>query len=45
MSTAFTQLSMRFAERKGLLAAVGLAVAAAVALLLGDSHSIGMTHN
>jgi hypothetical protein len=31
--------------RKGLIATVGVVIAAAFALLLGDAHSIGMTHN
>ena len=41
MSTAFLHLT----GKKGLIAAVGVVIAAAAALLLGDAHSIGMTHN
>ncbi len=44
-STSLAQLSVRFAQRKGLIVGTGVALAAAVALLLGDSHSLGMTYN
>jgi hypothetical protein len=43
-STSLAQLSVRLAEWKNLVAA-GVVIAAAVALLIGDPHSIGMTHN
>ena len=45
MSTSLAQLSIRLAEHKGLLAATGVVIAAAVALVLGDSHSLGMTYD
>jgi hypothetical protein len=40
-----SQVSIRLAERRGLLMAVGVVIAAAVAVVFGDTHSIGMTHN
>jgi hypothetical protein len=45
-STSFARLSARVAERKGLVVGTGVVIAAAIALLVGDSHSMGvMPHN
>jgi hypothetical protein len=44
-STSFARLSARLTERKGLAVGVGVVIAAAVALLIGDSHSLGMYHD
>ena len=44
-STSFAHLSVRLAEHKGLLAAAGVVIAAVVALVLGDSHSLGMMYD
>ena len=38
-------IASRFAGKERRIVAVGVVIAAAVALLFGDSHSIGMTHD
>jgi hypothetical protein len=44
LSSSFSYVSARLGERKSRLVAVGVVIAAAAALLFGDTHSIGMTH-
>jgi hypothetical protein len=44
-SSSVSQISTRFAEKRSSIVAGGVVIAAAVALLFGDAHSIGMTFN